>query len=527
MPSHEINRYVHTERFISENIALTLNRAHDISSEFIDPKSHEKIQLELGTALVLPPPVKALSFEIGPRPVQGQLTEENRGGMLSTVITLPHSHDDIRESIILQLVANLKTQSQDVSLAKTEVSQVPGSPLAYTLAIDENPELHIMSWQNGIRISAFAGETLIESNQSFHDFFTVAVSALDTLNRTYPQENSDDFVFDIDIRMPENDPMLYNGSNETSDTETRPDIVDAEIVELSPRLPQHEYGGFDEVGGLFHAKERLRDMGLAWQFPELAKEYEIDISHFVLAGPPGTGKTTLINAFANEFHAIVMNVKSSEIINAYLGKSSENLSAKFTEALKYAAENKVILLFDEIDSLIAKNVTLHKEYVQTINTFKQEMDALKHLPHAQNLIVAGATNCDVDDLNEAIIRSGRLEVIAAPAPSEIERVDIWGKLVYSTAEIDIEFEAFNSAFTSTPVSSKFANGVSPEELAKITDGMTGADFKEIITKINRDKFRQAAGLAALRMTKNEIVQLQPRQITQAELEEAIRRFGIK
>ena len=407
----------------------------------------------------------------------------------------------MQESLLGSMVVQLR-QELPLDIELVEHSIEDGLSV-HNLCIDDEPTIQITSWSNGVGIRAFAEDTADKSSSTLKHFYMTTVAMLDAATAHYPSERADDDLYPISLSMPVNEKNIA-------------------VIEVEKEwLPQHSYGNFDEIGGLFNAKDRLMDIGLAWQYPEIAKEFGVSTSHFVLAGPPGTGKTTLINAFANQFDAHVIDVKSSEIVNSYLGQSSKNLSLCFANALAQAADGKVIVLLDEIDSIISKNSSQHREYIQTINTFKQELDALQHHPNAANLIFAGATNADKDDLDQAIVRSGRLEFIAAPQPNLAERMDIWSKLIYTPEALEAQVARLADSSNTDHVAD-----ISIERLAELTEGMTGADFKQIVTNVNKTKFRRAAGFAASQRFFNLADQPHLRQISQAELEHAIRQFGI-
>lgn len=508
MAAHEFNRLTDTEIFKGESVTLVINDANKIATTFIDRETTSRVYLALD-AEQLPPPIVAMKFELNP---EGEKVEGVGPGAtppsIYATIALPESHISNREQILQELVSSFKEHSVDTTLERHDSdSDDHDTTATYYLFVGDNPPLRVSSWPNGIGIRAFAGTTALMSNDSLGNFYSATIGVIDQLSSYYPIEAASN-QYEINIRMPVEEPVAI------------------EIEAEKEWLPQHSYGSFEEVGGLFDAKERLKDIGLAWQHPEIAKKYGIDVSHFILVGPPGTGKTTLINAFANEFDATVINVKSSEIINAYIGRSAYNLTLCFANALQQASDQKIVLLFDEIDSIIGTTSSQSREYIQTINTLKQELDALKHSPHSNNIIFAGATNVDADSLDPAITRSGRVDLITAPYPNTDERIEIWNKLIFTPEEMESRLIQLEQDTPTVPSQSKFAADISLQRLADLTENKTGADFKEIIKRVNRVKFRRAVGLAAARQS---IVSTEDKQqllITQVELEDTIRRFGI-
>ena len=56
-------------------------------------------------------------------------------------------------------------------------------------------------------------------------------------------------------------------------------------------------------------------------------------SRFLLFGPPGCGKSTLISALAAEFHLNAIPVKRSTVLGKYFGESEQNLAKIFQQVI--------------------------------------------------------------------------------------------------------------------------------------------------------------------------------------------------
>ena len=69
---------------------------------------------------------------------------------------------------------------------------------------------------------------------------------------------------------------------------------------------------------------------------------------FLLHGPPGTGKTMIAKAIANEAGAHFLLLNGPEIMSAETGKAEENLRKAFEEAKE---KQPSIIFIDEIDSI--------------------------------------------------------------------------------------------------------------------------------------------------------------------------------
>lgn len=68
----------------------------------------------------------------------------------------------------------------------------------------------------------------------------------------------------------------------------------------------------------------------------------------LLFGPPGTGKTYLVNKIAKKWDLRMIQVKGPELLAKYIGQSEENVRNLFEKARK---AKPCVLFFDEFDSL--------------------------------------------------------------------------------------------------------------------------------------------------------------------------------
>ena len=201
----------------------------------------------------------------------------------------------------------------------------------------------------------------------------------------------------------------------------------------------------------------------------------------LMYGPPGTGKTMLARALANEIGADFREIRTPEILDKWLGASERNVKQIFQEARRY--REPTVMLFDEFDSIISYAGAGGDAASQAVNAvagiFKQEMNGL--IEANPNVIVVATTNFPhrVDD---SLIRSGRFDIkLSIPLPDENGRAEIFTKKIRELIERH-EVGGFRM----------FADDIDPRALAAASHGMTGADVKEVLRRVQLAKAMQEA-----------------------------------
>lgn len=282
-------------------------------------------------------------------------------------------------------------------------------------------------------------------------------------------------------------------------------------LEIESGIPLHDKepdtDHFSELGGLYEPKAQLQDIADYFNDPEGSRRYGLQPRHFLLYGPAGTGKTSLVEAFSKQIGATLHDIASSDIMATHVGESGLQLDAIFKTA--FAEKGPVVLFFDEIDAIAGRSGVTgsdNKSNTEVKNLLKRRITEASDLH--PNIVIAAATNRDADDIETAIVRSGRLEPIAVPLPTQEERTDIWATILCA----EIEAPSYVVQVKSDAHFTIYDNSINPIELAAATEGMTGADFQAILQKARRDAYR------LYRKTG------QDSQITQAQLLTTIRTF---
>jgi transitional endoplasmic reticulum ATPase len=162
---------------------------------------------------------------------------------------------------------------------------------------------------------------------------------------------------------------------------------------------------YDDLGGMGETIKALREMvELPLRYPELFTRLGVDPPRGVLLhGPPGTGKTRLARAVANESEAEFFLINGPEIMGSAYGESEKKLREIFEAATKAAPS---ILFIDEIDSIAPKRDQVHGEAEKRL--VAQLLTLMDGVEARTNLVVIAATNRP-DAIDEALRRPGRFD----------------------------------------------------------------------------------------------------------------------
>ena len=186
----------------------------------------------------------------------------------------------------------------------------------------------------------------------------------------------------------------------------------------------------------------------------------------MLYGKPGTGKTLLAKAVANESGVNFISIKGPQLISRYVGESERGVRETFRKA-KHAAPT--ILFLDEVDSLVPRRGSSSTDAHVTervISQFLTEMDGIEEL---KGVVVLAATN-RLDLVDPAILRSGRFDLLfELPVPDEKTREEIF------------KIHTKNKPLNGT---------VDLKKLAKEIEGRTGSDIEFVCRKASMFAVRE-------------------------------------
>ena len=272
--------------------------------------------------------------------------------------------------------------------------------------------------------------------------------------------------------------------------EVRMDDFRLAIREIEPSALREIYVeipdvSWESVGGLSEIKDRLKE-SVEWPLtkPELFEHFGIKPPRgIVLFGAPGTGKTLLAKAIANEAKANFISIKGPELISKWVGESEKAIREIFKKAKQSSPS---IIFLDEFESIAGMRSSNSQSggsdvANRVVNQLLASMDGVESL---DEVIIVAATNRP-EMIDPALLRSGRFErVLHVPPPDKPAR------------------EAIMKIHSSGMPLSTF----SMKDILGGMDGFTGADIEAVC--------REAA-LIAMRAGK--------KKVTKGHFEDAISR----
>jgi len=253
------------------------------------------------------------------------------------------------------------------------------------------------------------------------------------------------------------------------DTETD---ARAQAMEISEK-PGVDY---EDIGGLESQIQEVREaVEDPLTNPEKFESVGIEPPTGVLLhGPPGTGKTMLAKAVANQTDATFIKMAGSELVQKFIGEGARLVRDLF----ELAAEREPAIIFiDEIDAIASKRTESKTsgdaEVQRTMMQLLSEMDGFDQ---RGDISIIAATN-RFDMLDRAILRPGRFDrLIEVPEPDIEGREQI----------LRIHTQRMN-----------LADSVDLAELAEETEGLSGAELESLATE---------AGMFAIRDNRTEVVE---------------------
>ncbi|EAN34175.1 Cell division control protein 48-like protein [Theileria parva strain Muguga] len=231
--------------------------------------------------------------------------------------------------------------------------------------------------------------------------------------------------------------------------------------------------GYDDIGGCRRQMAQIREMiELPLRHPGLFKTLGVKPPRGVLLyGPPGSGKTLIARAVANETGAFFFLINGPEVMSKMAGEAESNLRRAFAEAEKNAPS---IIFIDEIDSIAPKREKTNGEVERRV--VSQLLTLMDGLKGRGQVVVIAATNRQ-NSIDPALRRFGRFDKeIDIGVPDDQGRLEI---LKIHTRNMKLDPQ------------------VKLEELAANSHGFVGADLAQLCTESALSCIREKMGVIDL------------------------------
>lgn len=340
----------------------------------------------------------------------------------------------------------------DTMILSNYIEEIVVSAISYHLMITKEPE-----YRNGKLVissnSLSQGLSLFEEGKSSGNLKTndsnkENVDDIAGVKNDVRNENKSEAEKSIPVTKKEGEipvPVKAEVPDNEFEKRIRPEVIPANEIGVT----------FADIGALDEIKESLQELVmLPLRRPDLFKGGLLKPCRGILLfGPPGTGKTMLAKAIANEAGASFINVSMSTITSKWFGEDEKNVRALFTLAAKVAP---TIIFVDEVDSMLGQRTRVgeHEAMRKIKNEFMTHWDGLLSGPNEQILVLA-ATNRPFD-LDEAIIRRFERRIMVG-LPSAENREMILKTLMSKEKHENLDFK----------------------ELATMTEGFSGSDLKNL------------------------------------------------
>jgi len=260
----------------------------------------------------------------------------------------------------------------------------------------------------------------------------------------FDQKIIPDYGFEIVTAKPNNSIISEN---------TKLKLITDELNSKKENLNINSNIRLHDIVGQKNAKNKVKVITKYLEEPEKFGPWAP--KNILFYGLPGTGKTMLVKALANELEVPLYLIKSTTLIGDHVGDGA----SKIHDLFKKASENSPSIIFiDEIDA-----VALHRSFQslrgdvsEIVNSLLTEMDGISE---NEAVITIGATN-NPTSLDYAV-RSRFEEEIEFKLPDDEERLTIL-KNNLKTMPLDYDLDL--------------------EKIVKSTKGLSGRDLKEKILK---------------------------------------------
>lgn len=271
---------------------------------------------------------------------------------------------------------------------------------------------------------------------------------------------------DKDLLEPGCTVLLNNKDNNIVGVLNSPDVDPLVSVMKLEKAPTETYS---DIGGLEHQIQEIKEcVELPLTNPELYQEMGIKAPKgVILYGEPGTGKTLLAKAVANQTSATFLRIVGSELIQKYMGDGPKLVREMFKVADAHAPS---IIFIDEIDAIGGKRFDSDSSGARSVqSTMLELLNQLDGFDTREDIKVIMATN-KIENLDPALIRPGRID----------------RKIYFGLPDAETKRSIFK-IHTSKMILSKDVN---LEKIITAKEDLNGSDIKAICTEAGMNALRE-------------------------------------
>lgn len=294
----------------------------------------------------------------------------------------------------------------------------------------------------------------------------------------------------------EKKPLTNSDGKEKSKEEIE---LDRAVNTWYKEAPTHS---FDDVAGMHELKAKLKSCIVDAKAQELRDFLKIPkLNSYFFVGPPGCGKTYIIEAFAHELmdkDYKFISLQGSDIISRYVGAAEKSVTRLFEEAIK---NEPCIIFIDEIDSL-CKNRSLPNlpEYAANITTsFLTGYNRIHSID--SNVIFIAATNYP-NRVDTAML--DRAEIVRVPLP-----------------DLDARIATFERYFDGII---KLKKGFTYKDMAELTKRFNHRDIERLVSVIKNDTFKKVLEISKDQQVAIKMLTEGKYSLTRKKFEEVLSKF---